>query len=360
MSEENNNKKTNFFKDVFKSIKDLDKYEDFALEQPKNAFKYLIKLIAIFCVVISIFYTYQIVQNINNIYANLKTKLPEFSYSQGVLYVNSEQPVVIEEYKDTFGKIIIDTNISVNETDKYEKDIQNGEFGILVLKDKCIVLSNAAMGQVTYKYTDIASAYNITEFTKQDVVNYIDNMNDISIYSSIYFIIFVYMFLTYGISILLDVLLLSILAYIVSRISNIRLKFAPSFSISVHGVTLPVILNLIYIVINLLTGFRIKYFGLMYSTISYIYVIVAILMIKTDFIQRQLELIKLEQEREKVREELRKKEEELKKEQEKQENKEPEKENKEKQEEKTNKRKNKADGDESTGANAPACEELGK
>ena len=33
--------KNNFFKDFLKSIKDLDKYEDFAIEMPKKAFKYL-------------------------------------------------------------------------------------------------------------------------------------------------------------------------------------------------------------------------------------------------------------------------------------------------------------------------------
>ena len=57
MSEENN-KKTNFFKEAIKSIKDLDKYEDFALEIPSKAFKYLVKLVAIFCAVICIFYTF--------------------------------------------------------------------------------------------------------------------------------------------------------------------------------------------------------------------------------------------------------------------------------------------------------------
>ena len=50
----------------------------------------------------------------------------------------------------------------------------------------------------------------------------------------------------------------------------------------------------------------------MYNTISYIYVVVAILMIKTDFINRQAELIKIAQERLKVKEELEKQKEEEK------------------------------------------------
>lgn len=352
MSEENK-KKTNFFKQAFKSIKDLDKYEDFATELPTKAFGYFVKLLLVFVAIITLFYTYQIVQNMNDMYAEFKNKVPEFSYSKGNLTVDSEEPIIIDDYEDALGKIIIDTDASLSD---YEG---NNKAGILLLEDKCVILSNGTTGQVTYKYEDLISAHNITEFNKSDVVNYIESINVISLYSTVYFVMFVYFYIIYFITIFMDVLLLSVLAYFVSRISRIRLKFAPSFGIAVHAITLPVILNLIYIIVNLFTGFEIKYFQLMYSTISYIYVIVAILMIKTDFIQTQIELMKIAQEQEKVREEIRKKEEE-EKEKQKEENKTPEKEDNENKEEKTSKRKKKSDGEEGTGANAPACEELGE
>lgn len=349
---EETSKKTNFFKEALKSIKDLDKYEDFATELPKNAFKYLLKLVLIFCVIICVFYTYKIVQNVNGIYNNLKEILPDFSYSQETITIDTENPIVIEEYKDTFGKITIDTNgyLEDYEQDKYT--------GILLLKDKCVILSNSGIGQVL-NYSEIFNSYNITEFTKQDVVNYVESINIVSLYGSVYFVIFIYLFIIYFITIFMDVLLLAVLAYLVSRISKIRLKFSPSFGIAVHGITLPVILNLIYIIVNLFTGFEIKYFQLMYSTISYIYVIVAILMIKTDFIQRQMELMKLAQEQEKVKEEMKRKEEE-EKEKQKKENKKPEENKKDNKEKKETKRKNKNEGEDGAGANAPACEELGK
>jgi len=349
MSEETS-KKNNFFRDVLKSIKDLDKYEDYALELPKSAFKYLFKLVLLFCTIICIFYTYQIVQNMNEIYTNLKDKLPDFSYKDGILNVHSEEPIVIEDYTDVFGKVIIDTNGNVED---YEK-----ENGILLLKDKCIFLANNGMGQVVYNYEEIAKAYNVTEFTKQDIINSVESMNIISLYSSVYFAIFIYLFIAYFIKIFMDVLILGFLAYLVSRISNIKLKFAPSFGIAVHAITLPVILNLIYIIVNLFTSFKINYFDLMYSTISYIYVIVAILMIKTDFIQRQMELIKLAHEQEKVREEM-EQQEEAEKEKQKEENKKPEEDKKENKEGKTSK-KNESEGEDTSGANAPACSELEK
>ena len=350
---EKSSEKINFFKDVLKSIKDLDKYEDYALELPKNAFKYLLKLVLIFSAIICVCYTYQIVQNLNNMYESFKNILPDFSYTQGVLTLDSEETIVIEEYKDVLGKVIIDPNGTI---EKYEQD---KDVGILLLKDKCVVLSNSGIGQVTYNYEELAKNYGLTEFTKNDIINSVESINIISLYTSVYFVIFVYFFIIYFITIFMDVLLLSVLAYLVSRISRIRLKFAPSFSIAVHAITLSVILNLIYIIVNLFTGFEIKYFELMYSTISYIYVIVAILMIKTDFIQRQMELIKLAQEQEKVREEIKQKEE-AEKEKQQEENKKPEEDKKENGEEKSSKKKKKSDGEDKAGANAPACTELEK
>jgi len=345
---EENNQKTNFFKQAFKSVKDLDEYEDFATELPKKSFKYLLKLVLVFTVIITLFYSYKILDSLNEIYSNLKVKLPDFSYSQGVLKVDSEKPILFEEYEDTFGKVIIDTN--KDNAEFYEEEINNNSLVVLILKNKLIVASNGTAGQVMYNYSEIAANYNVSEFTKQDVINYIDGINIVSIYSSIYFAMFIYLFMIYFISILVDVLILAILARIVSIISRIGLKFAPAFNIAVHSITLSVILNLIYIIVNLLTGFTIKYFGLMYSTISYIYVIVAVLMIKTDFITRQLELIKLAEEQQKVKEELQKQKEEEEKKKQEENN---EKQNKE-QEKKTKKKKQKEDGGEIEGEANPS------
>ena len=265
--------------------------------------------------------------------------------------MEAEQPIIIEEYEEAIGEVIIDTDIEENETNIYEEQIKNNTLGVLILKDKFIVLSNGTMGQVTYKYSDIANSYGITEFTKQDAIKYIDNINIISIYLSIYFVMSIYLFIIYFMAIFMDVLILAVLAFIISRISRINLKFVPSFNIAIHSISLPVLLNLIYIIVNLLTGFTIKYFQLMYTTISYIYVVVAILMIKTDFINRQLELIKLAQEQEKVRQEMKKqKEEEEKQKQEENEKKNKKPENKENEK----KRKKKEDDGELEGGVNPS------
>ena len=45
-------KKIGFFKKVIKSIKDFDKYEDFAIERLSESIKYFLKIMAIFAAII--------------------------------------------------------------------------------------------------------------------------------------------------------------------------------------------------------------------------------------------------------------------------------------------------------------------
>ena len=59
-------------------------------------------------------------------------------------------------------------------------------------------------------------------------------------------------------------------------------------------------LNLLYLIINTFTGFEVEYFQWMYTSISYIYVAVAILMIKTEIIHQRMQLIKLKEIQEQV------------------------------------------------------------
>ena len=154
---------------------------------------------------------------------------------------------------------------------------------------------------------------------------------------------FVYIWLGF-----LDVLLLAILGYVISRLFRLRLKFGPIFNISTYALTLSILLNAIYIVINVLTGFEIKYFGIMYNTISYIYLITAIILIKADIIKKQTEFMKVVEEQEKVKLELERK----KAEEEEEKRKEEERKKEEKKETENKNEKKKDDGTSPEGSEA--------
>lgn len=204
--------------------------------------------------------------------------------------------------------IIINTNAENDLENEYINKINKYENGIVLLKDKLIYKNNILSQNIEYSYENILNFYDIQEFEKQDVLNFVNSINGIGLYSGFVLFIGMYMFVIYFISTLIDAFMLAILGFVLARIIGVKIKFKATFNIGVYALTLPIILNLIYVVINAFTGFTIRYFQWMYTTISYIYVIVSILIIKTDLINRQMELMKIIEEQEKVKKELEEKE----------------------------------------------------
>ena len=92
-----------------------------------------------------------------------------------------------------------------------------------------------------------------------------------------------------SISTLLNVLIISILGYLLSRFMRIPLKFRATFNMAASAVTLPIILNVIYSIVNTYTGFTINYFDLMYNLIAYVYMLVAIIFIRAEIIKKDIE-----------------------------------------------------------------------
>lgn len=218
--------------------------------------------------------------------------------------------------------IIINTNAENEVENEYKNKINKYENGIVLLSDKVIYKNSMLSQNIEYSYENILDSYSIQEFEKQDVVNFINSINGIGLYSGFVLFVAMYMFTIYFISTLIDALMLAVLGFILARIVGIKIKFKATFNMGIYALTLPIILNLVYIVINSFTGFTIRYFQWMYTTISYIYVIVAILIIKTDLINRQMELMKIIEEQEKVKKELEEREQKEKEKEEREEHKE--------------------------------------
>lgn len=165
---------------------------------------------------------------------------------------------------------------------------------------------------------------------KNSIIQFLEE-NSTKIYIIFAVVIFIYFFGVYLIQFLLDILLLSVVGFLLSKIVGVKLQYKSIFNISAYAITLSIILYCIYMIINLFTGFTIKFFEVAYNAISYIYIITALLMIKSDLIKQQREVGEIVEEQKKVREEKKIKEEEEQREK-KEEN--PKKEKKEKKEDK--------------------------
>lgn len=310
-------KRDGFFKTVLKSIKDFDKYEQFGIEGMGRTCLYLLQMVAIITIIVVAVLIYQFSTTMQSAVIYFNDNVQEMSYTDGILKVNSNQKLEVDTNSTIAQKIIVDTSdLTDEQIEQYRTDLNDLNSGIILLKDKILIKNEMLTAITETTYTDILSQYNITNLDKQSVLDYI-YANQSQVYISVAIVEFIYMFAIYLTSILMDTLVLALLGLIVSRIAGMKIKFSACFSMGVHALTLPIILNILYIILNAFTGYTIKYFQIMYTAISYIYMVAAILIIKSDYIKKQMELDKLKSEQEKVRAELDRQKEEDRKEEEK-------------------------------------------
>ena len=394
--------KLSFLKKVRMSIFDFDGYQRLAAEKISRTIGYIVLLILIFSIIISITYTFQFNGLIGNVREYINNEISEIKYENYELSVipnnlenateqeqgdnekeinndnneqdpvserdtNNEQNTDNEQTIDNEQKVMkIDSNelipakiiINTETTDEEEiqaniNEISSSQNGILILKNRIIIKNEFSTDLSEYTYKTISEQYNINKIDKTEILNMLSGQAINRVLTIFFITVLLYMFIIYVSTMLIDILLLVVLAYIVTRISGLKLKYSAIYNMASYSLTLPVILNIIYFVVNRLTGFTIEYFQIMYTALASIYIITAILMIKSDVIKKQIELNKIIEEQEKVKQELKRKEEE-RKEQEEQERRRQERQKRQKREQEKEKKENKEGGAEETpeGGNA--------
>ena len=306
------NKKESFFKTAIASIKDFDKYQDFATENVSRGIQYFLKIFLLFSLAIAILFCIKIGIHLNQGISYLKDQNISIVFENNSLSVNNEEPIIIENEKIFPGIVIIDTSdIDQTKKEEYDKKAQLYSTGVFILKDRIEVRNSLAEAPIIRTYEDIAKEYQIQNFNQEQLISYIEQgqwMGYLVILIFGTFSIFL-LYATYG---LLDCIAPIIMGYFAARITGLKLKIGSLFNITVHALTLPILLNIIYIGVNLFTGFYMQYFYIVYTTITYIYIITAILLIRSNLIKQQIQLMKIIEEQEKVKEELKQQEEEPK------------------------------------------------
>lgn len=287
-------KKMKFFKRLWYSISKIEKYPDMAAEGFKRALGYLVKIVMLLTLVISAGMIYQTNTLVQKGINYLNNEFPEFTYKDGMLSVASETELKINQEKFPIGEVIVDTNTEDEQkVNQYINELtENGE-GVVVLKDKLIIKNSSVVGTINYSYKDTFEQMGITEFNKQDVIDYTNGLGMIKLYASLFLTIFVYSFIMYFLTTISNVVLLSIFGFITTLIAKIRMRYVAIFNMSVYAITLSVILNMIYIGVNVFVPFSMEYFQVMYVAVAAIYLVAAILILKSDFIKKQAELMKI-------------------------------------------------------------------
>lgn len=302
----------NFFKKVWYSITKFEQYPAMATEGLKRTIKYLIMLTAIVSVFVMVGALLQIKTLIGDLTKYVQDNIPEFSYSDGNLSMDIEEIIVIEDAKYSgIDRVVIDT---LSETDEQKQKVENENLieGITIFffKNEIILNTKSEAGQVLrqpYTYSDFITNYtgeNIENFEKKDFVEYLTSEKMTTFYTQYAVAIFIYLLIINVMIGLLDSLEIAILGWVTTTIARIRMRFVAIYNMAIYSLTLPMILNILYIIINYFKEFTITYFQVGYITIAYIYLAAVIFIIKDDFIKKMQEVERIKQEQLKVRKEI--------------------------------------------------------
>ena len=301
-----------FFKKVKYSVFNIEKYPEMATEGLGKALSYIAKLVLILAIVLSIWILWQTYQIIKEGVSYLENQFPDFSYSDGILTVNTEEPITIDN--EQFGRIIVDTKTDSEETiNQYLNSINEYGAGTLILKNRVVLKNIAMVGEISYNYKESLESINLTTFNKQDVVNYVTGGQINSLYFSIFVTLFIYSFSMYFINTLWYAIIIGLVGYFTMFMLKMRMRYVAVFNMAIYALTLSTILNILYVLINMLFNFNIEYFSIMYVTVATIYLLAAIFILKTDLIKKQAEVMKIVEAQQIVKKELEEKEEQEKK-----------------------------------------------
>lgn len=330
--------KMGFFKKIWYAVDKIERYAELSAQGFGKALKYLIILVMILSVISSFVSTYKTNQEIRKIGGYISENAPEFTYKDKILNVDSQEPIINEN--ENFGKIIVDTNTQTEEeANQYISSIKEQESAIIILKDKLILKEAGIAGNVTYNYEELFQELDINEFNKETLVEYIQGSKFMPVYLNLFLVLFIYAFIIQLINTLLYIIMISIFGYLTSIILKLRMRYIAVFNMAIYSITLPTLLNIVYLIVNIFTDFTITYFEVMYILVATIYMIAALFILKIENNKKQEQVQKVIEVEKEVKEELKKqKEEENKKE--------------DKKEDKEEKKEEKDNGEEPEGSNA--------
>ena len=347
---ENKVKNINFFKKIWYSITKFEQYPAMAAEGIKTSTRYLLILITLVTVAAMVGSLLQTNKLMKDLAQYIQENIPEFSYNDGKLEMNTEEPIVINDIQyQGIDRIVIDP--SADTAEQKEKDkTDNSMEGIIVFlfKDEIVLVGKTSESDKTaeqvYTYSNFIQSYtgtDIQSFNKTDFTNYLTSERMILFYTRYGLSIFIYLLIMNVIYALLDAFEIAILGWITGLLAKIKIKFSALYSMAAYALTLPIFLNIIYIIINYFTTFSIKYFQVAYIAIAYIYLAATIFILKDDLIRKLQEVEKIREEQKNVKEEIKE-----------QENKKEEPEEKKQKDDENKEQKEDDDGEEPQGSEA--------
>lgn len=280
-------RKFTFFRRIKTAVFELEKYGIFLGESLGTSIRYMLLLISLLTIITTSVETYNFSQMVEKGMKYVENEMPDFLLDNAVLSIDENIEAYDEEF-DFYFFADTDEEISDDKLRGYLSETYGGSYGVILLHDRMLYVVEGV--EAEYKYTDIIADYGTKVVDKQVFLNDYRTIGINTVSTMFFVLVFIGQYLVNILQIFADLILVAILGHMTARICKIKLRAGSLLTLSIYAMTLSVILNTIYITIKLITGFVISYFNIMYLLIAYVYIVAAMLMIKTDIIKCNEEL----------------------------------------------------------------------
>ena len=298
--------KINFFRRLKIAIFNLDEYGIFIEEKVNVAIKYMFIIIVFASIVLSVFMTTEYSKELEKGFNYFQNEFPNFKFEGTDLKLDNYVEGYDEEYNV---RLIADTTVDLDQDkiNNYLKQAKDYDIMLLVLSDKIIYKSYDIQNEYTYEYLN--NTFDIKDLSKNEILNQYNQMGgNRAVIVTGGIISFLLLTFENVLQLITYVLIVAFVGIIVGRICGIAMKYSVAINLAIYSLTVSVICELIYTIALNLTGFEIKYFEAMYLMIAYVYMIAAILIIKTDLNKQAQDLMRIKSVEEQIKDELKKKE----------------------------------------------------
>lgn len=250
------NDNMNFFKKLSKSFYDFESYRYFVSESLGKGIKYLFILVLLTATITSISMGVSISKGKSEGKNFINNEMPDFKITDGILSIDEEMPLFIENTNDLRNDIfIIDTedNTDLSALDSYSR-------GFIVYSDRILIKNSSSVQEFTELYYGEIFK---TDIDKTTLIGYVDTFLNILLVA-----IFILSPLVSFIGKLLSLfVVMGLGGMILASILKVNLSYSKICTISCYALTVPIFLNTIANVFD----FNSLPFTLVYYLIGFVY-----------------------------------------------------------------------------------------
>ncbi len=295
------------------SIFQFDKYHEIMQQRTRKMLVFLFEIIVLVALII----TGAVILRLNNTYDYAykfaKDNLPNFTITKEGFNMDIEEPLIYKNSEYFNSTVIFDNN---TENKKYLDEANQNNSIYLIFTKNSLVFKIPGTLTTEYKFADMFAdktkstnkVSNEVTTTENAVENTVENVattettenkreqkidkeyilklfNEETMrqtFGKLALYLFLLLFLSLMVISLINIFALSVLGYVFARIIKMPFKYRNVFNMAISASTLPTILLCTYMVINILTGFVIEKFDILYALISYIYLGAAILILRSN------------------------------------------------------------------------------